>query len=120
MLMGRGTVRLITQTINDFYFVVNVQNLTIPPVHRAQGPRVGVLAAAVLSALPPALEAARTAPRTTMQRSTLESRVQKVLPWFWLAWVVLTGLGVLCSGCRGGLVVTFAGLFRRADRRPHC
>ena len=30
--MGRGAVRLITQTINDFYFVVNVSNLAIPAV----------------------------------------------------------------------------------------
>jgi putative ABC transport system permease protein len=110
ILLGRGTVGLITQTINDFYFVVNVQNLTIPPATVVKGLLIGV-AAAVLSALPPALEASRTAPRTTMQRSTLESRVQKVLPWFWLAWAVLTGLGVLLLWLRGNLVVTFGGLF---------
>ncbi len=110
VLMGRGAVRLITQTINDFYFVVNVQSLAIPASTVLKGIVVGVLAA-VLSALPPALEAAGTAPRTTMQRSTLESRVQKVLPWLWVAWILLTGLGVLFLSVHGNLVITFAGLF---------
>lgn len=110
ILLGRGAVRLITQTINDFYFVVNVNNLAIPPSTVIKGIMVGVLAA-VLSALPPALEAARTAPRTTMQRSTLESRVRQILPWLWLAWLVLTALGVLFLAVRGNLLITFAGLF---------
>jgi putative ABC transport system permease protein len=110
ILLGRGAVRLITQTINDFYFVVNVSNLAIPSSTIIKGIVVGVLAA-VLSALPPALEAARTAPRTTMQRSALESRVRRLLPWLWLAWLVLTAVGILFLSLRGSLVITFAGLF---------
>ncbi|MEJ2752594.1 MAG: ABC transporter permease, partial [Chloroflexota bacterium] len=110
IVMGRGAVRLITQTINDFYFVVNVNSLSIPPQTVLKGILVGVLAA-VFSALPPALEAARTAPRTTMQRSTLESRVRRLLPWLWLAWLVLTALGILFLSLRGSLIITFAGLF---------
>ena len=110
ILLGRGAVRLITQTINDFYFVVNVSNLAIPASTVIKGIVVGVLAA-VLSALPPALEAARTAPRTTMQRSALESRVRRLLPWLWLAWLVLTAVGILFLSLRGSLVITFAGLF---------
>jgi putative ABC transport system permease protein len=110
IMLGRGAVRLITQTINDFYFVVNVNNLDIPASTVVKGIVVGVLAA-VLSALPPALEAARTAPQTTMQRSALESRVRRILPWMWLAWLILTGLGILFLAVRGNLLVTFAGLF---------
>ncbi|MFN2135453.1 MAG: FtsX-like permease family protein [Candidatus Promineifilaceae bacterium] len=110
IVLGRGVVGLITQTINDFYFVVTVQNLAIPPLTIFKGISVGV-AAAVLSALPPALEAARTAPRTTMQRSTLESQVKRIMPWLWVAWVIVTGVGILLLVVRGGLVITFAGLF---------
>ncbi len=110
IVMGRGAVRLITQTINDFYFVVNVNSLSIPPQTVVKGIVVGVLAA-VFSALPPALEAARTAPRTTMQRSTLESRVRRILPWLWLAWLLLTAVGILFLSIRGNLIITFAGLF---------
>lgn len=110
ILLGRGAVRLITQTINDFYFVVNVNNLAIPPSTVVKGVLVGVFAA-VLSALPPALEAASTAPRTTMQRSALEGRVRRILPWLWLAWLALTVIGILFLSLRGSLVITFAGLF---------
>ncbi len=110
ILLGRGAVRLISQTINDFYFVINVQSLSVPQSTIVKGLVIGVLAA-VLSALPPALEAARTAPRTTMQRSALESRVKQALPWLWLAWLVLTAIGVLFLSLRGSLVITFAGLF---------
>jgi putative ABC transport system permease protein len=110
ILLGRGAVRLITQTINDFYFVVNVNSLDIPAFTVIKGIIVGVLAA-IFSALPPALEAARTAPQTTMQRSALESRVRQILPWMWLAWLILTGIGILFLSVRGNLLITFAGLF---------
>lgn len=110
ILLGRSTVQLITQTINDFYFVVNVQNVELPTWTLAKGVLVGV-AAAVLSALVPALEAARTSPQSTLQRSFLESRVQRVLPWLWLAWAGLTAVGVWLLWIRAGLVIMFAGLF---------
>ncbi len=110
ILLGRGAVRLIAQTINDFYFVVNVQNLTIPFTTVVKGIVVGVFAA-VVSALPPAVEAARTAPRTTLQRSALESRVKKLMPWMWVAWLVITAIGILFLYLPGSLTLTFAGLF---------
>ena len=110
ILLGRGTVRLITQTINDFYFVLNVQNVELLPLTLVKGILIGVLAA-VLSSLVPALEAARTSPQTTLQRSSLESRVSRVLPWLWLAWAALTLIGIWLLSIRAGLIVMFAGLF---------
>jgi putative ABC transport system permease protein len=110
ILLGRGMVRLITQTINDFYFVVNVQSVDVPLWTMLKGILIGV-AAAVLSSFVPALEAARTTPQSTLQRSTLESRVQRVLPWLWLAWALLTALGILLLWVRAGLFIMFAGLF---------
>ena len=110
ILLGRGMVRLITQTINDFYFIVNVQSVDVPLWTMLKGILIGVVAA-VLSSFVPALEAARTTPQSTLQRSTLESRVQRVLPWLWLAWASLTTLGILLLWIRAGLVIMFAGLF---------
>ncbi len=110
ILLGRSMVQLITQTINDFYFIVNVQNVELPTLTLVKGILVGV-AAALLSALVPAIEAARTSPQSTLQRSMLESRVRQVLPWLWLAWVGLTIMGVLLLWIRAGLVIMFAGLF---------
>ena len=109
ILLGRGMVRLITQTINDFYFVVNVYSVDVPLWTLLKGILIGV-AAAVISSFVPALEAARTTPQSTLQRSTLESRVQRVLPWLWLAWALLTALGILLLWIRTGLVIMFAGL----------
>ena len=37
VLLGRGLVRLVTQTINDLYFVVSVRELAIPPATLAVG-----------------------------------------------------------------------------------
>jgi putative ABC transport system permease protein len=110
ILLGRGMVGLITQTINDFYFVVNVQTVDIQSWTIIKGIVTGV-AAGLLSALVPALEAARTTPQSTLQRSTLESRAKRVLPWLWLAWAILTAVGAFLLWIRASLVITFAGLF---------
>lgn len=110
VLLGRGTVRLITQTINDFYFVVNVQDVSIPPFTLIKGVLIGI-GAAIAASFVPAWEAARTTPTSTLQRSTLESRVQRVIPWLWAAWGVLTVVGIFLLWIRANLVITFAGLF---------
>src|SRR5690606_31518949 len=102
---------LITQTINDFWFSVNVQDVTVPVSTLARGLLVGV-GASVLAALVPAIEAARTAPQSTLRRSTLESRIRRLLPWLVVAWAVLTAVGVALLWLRGGgLVTAFGGLF---------
>ena len=70
------------------------------------------LVGSVLAALAPAVEAARTAPQTTLRRSTLESRVRRLLPWLVVAWAALTAAGLVLLRLRGGgLVTAFGGLF---------
>ena len=111
VLLARSIVGLITQTINDFYFVVSVQQVTIPPFTLVKGLVIGV-AAALLASLVPALEAMRTSPQTILQRSSLESKVQGLLPWLVLAWVGTTLAGIaLLRLPQAGLVVAFSGLF---------
>jgi putative ABC transport system permease protein len=111
ILLGRGIVGLITQSINDFYFVVNVQSVSINPWSLGKGLAVGI-AASIFASVIPAIEAMRTSPQTTLQRSSLESQVRRLLPWLVLAWVVFTllGVGLLRIGT-GGLILAFAGLF---------
>ncbi len=111
IFLGRGMVRLVTQTINDLYFVVNVQDVTIPPFSLLKGLLIGVLAAIVASAVP-AMEALRTAPQSTLRRSTLESKTRKLLPWLVLAWLALftVGMGLLFLPT-DSLLVAFTGLF---------
>lgn len=111
IVLGRSIVGLITQTINDFYFVVNVQQVTLAKSTIVKGLVVGVSSALFASALP-ALEAMNTPPTLTLQRSTLEGKIRQLLPKLVLAWAALTGAGVLLLRWQAaGLVASFAGLF---------
>lgn len=111
ILLGRGMVQLITQTISSFYFTVAVRSVTIDPLSLVRGLVFGVLAALVASFFP-ALEALRTNPNAGLRRSTLESKIEGWLPWFFAAWFVLGGLGILLLLFESaGLVVAFTGLF---------
>jgi putative ABC transport system permease protein len=111
VLLGRGMVRLVTQTINDLYFVVNVQTIYVSPLTLVKGLVIGLLAA-VSAAILPAWEAMGTVAQTTLRRSALESKTQRLLPWFVLAWLLLGGLGVFLLWLPGAnLLIAFTGLF---------
>ncbi|KAM3108912.1 ABC transporter permease [Phormidesmis sp. 146-33] len=111
IVLGRSIVGLITQTINDFYFVVTVQQVTLAQSTIVKGLAIGVVSSLIASAVP-AIEAMNTPPSLTLQRSTLEGRVQKLLPTLVFAWFTATVLGVaLLKWQSAGLVAAFAGLF---------
>lgn len=111
IVLGRSIVGLITQTINDFYFVVTVQQVTLSNFTIAKGLIIGIASALFASALP-AIEAMNSTPSLTLQRSTLESKVRSLLPNLVLAWIGMTIVGILLLRWQsGGLVAAFAGLF---------
>lgn len=114
VILGRSIVGLITQTINDFYFVVNVQQVTLSNFTIVKGLIIGIFAALFASALP-AFEAMNTPPSMTLQRSSLENKVLQLLPKLALAWVGLTVFGIALLRWNGaglaGLTVAFTGLF---------
>jgi len=111
VVLGRTVVGLITQTINDFYFVVSVRQISLSGFTLAKGMLVGVASALVASALP-AWEAMATPPQMTLQRSSLEAGWQRLLPWFLPAAFLTGGLGVLLLRWDSrDLVPAFAGLF---------
>ncbi|HZF13983.1 MAG TPA: FtsX-like permease family protein, partial [Thermoanaerobaculia bacterium] len=108
--LGRGLVRLVTQTINDLYFVLSVQGLALPAWTLAKGFALGV-GATLAAALGPAIEATTAPPRAVLTRSTLEARVKKALP---RAGAVGTGLLALGGGLLalpGGIALAFVALF---------
>jgi putative ABC transport system permease protein len=78
-LLARGLVRLVTRTINDLYFTVSVEGVALDPLLLAKAAGLG-LAATLLAALAPALEAARAEPRLTTLRSIAEARVRTLVP----------------------------------------
>ncbi len=111
IVLGRSIVGLITQTINDFYFVVTVQQITLAQSTIVKGLAIGIVSSLIASAVP-AIEAMNTPPSLTLQRSTLEGKVQKLLPTLVVAWFAATLLGIaLLRWQSAGLVAAFAGLF---------
>ncbi|MEO0824640.1 MAG: FtsX-like permease family protein [Cyanobacteria bacterium J06642_9] len=111
IVLGRSIVGLITQSINDFYFVVYVRDISLSRLTLIKGMVIGIFAA-LFASLIPAIEAMRTSPQSSLKRSTLEGKVQKILPWLVLAWGLFTlgGIGLLRIE-NGGLVIAFGGLF---------
>lgn len=111
IVLGRGIVGLITQTINDFYFIVNVQQVTLSNVTIVKGLVVGIVSALLASAIP-AWEAMKTPPSMTLQRSTLENKLQQLLPALAGIWLGLTVVGLLLlQWPSASVVIAFAGLF---------
>jgi putative ABC transport system permease protein len=73
VFIGRALVQLVSQTINDLYFVVAV-NETVLPASSVAKALVAGFGAALAGALLPALEAAGSSPQLGMRRSVLEAR----------------------------------------------
>ncbi len=92
VLLGNALVGLVTQTINDLYFVVRIRELDLSMWTLLKGMAVG-LGSTILSALPPAREATRTSPSMVLKRSTSESSTREKIPS-----LLIAGLGLLVLG----------------------
>ena len=89
--LARALLLMVSRTINDLYFVLSVQELSVDP--RSIGIAIALgIGVAVVAALAPALEAARSAPSLGWRRSVLEARAAR-------------GAGLLAL-VSGGLLVT--------------
>jgi len=109
VLLGRGLVRLVTQTINDLYFVLTVRELSVPTLTLFEGAALGI-GATLLAAAAPAWEATQAPPRAVLTRSILESQLRQALPKVTLAGVGLLLIGLLLLIPKS-LVISFSGLF---------
>ena len=111
VLLGQGLVRLVTQTINDLYFVVTVRDLAVPAATLAKGAAIGI-GATLLAALAPAFEATQAPPRAVLTRSALEARLRRALPQATALGIGLGLLGTALLAIPGNrLGWSFAGLF---------
>jgi putative ABC transport system permease protein len=111
LAVGHGLVRLVSQTVNDLYYVVAVQQVTLPAgtIIEALGAGLGT---ALVASLLPALEAAGGAPQLGLRRSVLEGRAALVagrLSWLSLAFAV-AACGLI-AGSRRSVFAGFAALF---------
>lgn len=110
VILGRGAVQLVTQTVNDLFFVVTVRDIDIPLFTLLKGGVIGV-AAALLAAAIPAFEATSVPPAGALQRSDIEDRTRRILPWVSVGALALLGLGGALLLPEWNLVVAFGGLF---------
>ncbi|MCW5838910.1 MAG: ABC transporter permease [Anaerolineales bacterium] len=78
VVMGRGAVALVSQTINDVFYTMTVREVSLPAQSLLKGALLGLLATLV-AALIPAWEAAKSPPRRTLSRSQLESVSRRML-----------------------------------------
>jgi putative ABC transport system permease protein len=111
VLMGRGAVRLVSQTINDLFFVTTVRDIPIPLDSLIKGALLGILATSITAAFP-AWEAASVPPRTALSRANLESKAQRAIRWLAAAGIVtiLAGGAILLAPSKS-LILSFSGTF---------
>ena len=111
IVLGRGLVHLVSQTINDLYFRVEVRQLSVEPFSVAKGVLLG-MGATLLAALPPIREAVGIQATLTLQRSYLETNLRGAFQRAGLSGVLLVVLGVLTLAYPSRqLAAAFAGLF---------
>ncbi len=111
IIFGRGAVGLVSQTISDLYYTVNVQSITLAPFTLVKGAAIGLLAS-VLAAVVPSYEATRTPPAGVLRRSDVEQRAVKLVPYMTAVAVVLNIMGYLLLQLpTQSIVVGFIALF---------
>ena len=85
---------IISQTINDLYYVVSVREIYISPSIIIKGIALGVIAT-LLSALKPAKDASSVHPRSAMIRSEQESSLFKKIPGMTIAGIIFFTAGAV-------------------------
>jgi len=111
ILFGRGAVNLVSQTINDLFFVSTVRSVPVEISSLLKGAVLGTLATVATAAFP-AWEAASVTPRAALSRANLESKAEKVVRILGVigVLVILIGAGVL-SISQNSLIFSFLGTF---------
>jgi putative ABC transport system permease protein len=108
--LGRGAGVLVTRTINDLYYSVNVRDVSVSWPSLVKGYALGIFAA-LAAALAPAYEATSVPPISVMRRSLIEQRVGQLLPKLFIVGVVLMAVGAALLLLSHSLIVNFGGIF---------
>ncbi len=111
ILLGRLTVALVTQTINDLYFTLTVSDVNVDALSLVKGLLLGIFSALLAAALP-AYEASSVPAVTVLQRSDLEDRIRRLLPRLNIigAILILVGAAILIFG-QSNVSLLFGGIF---------
>ncbi len=111
IILGRGLIALVTQSINDLFFTLTVQSVTLSPLTLYKGLVAG-LGAGLLAAFFPALEATTVPPNNALKRSIEEGRIQRLIPGLTILGLllILFGWGIL-NYASHSLLLSFSALF---------
>jgi putative ABC transport system permease protein len=108
--IGQALVRLVAGTINDLYFVVAVERVTLPPGALLKALAAGISVALIAAAVP-AMEAARSLPQLGLKRSVLEARATAAAHWLLVTGVLLAaGAVAIVLGSSRSLAAGFVAL----------
>ena len=111
VLLAKGLVGRVVQTINDLYFVLSVTSITLLPASFLKGIALG-LGATVVAALVPAYEATRTEVAAVLRRSSIETRSHRrafVAAFYGTALAVVASAILLVPS--RSLLLSYTGLF---------
>ena len=92
--LGSALLTLVTRTINDLYFTLDVRQVEFSAFTLIKACLIG-LGVSLLSALPPAFEASNSPPGVVLQRTSVERRVSALAPVIFLAGVFLLLIGLV-------------------------
>lgn len=111
IIFGRFAVGIVSQTINDLYFSVNVSGITLSTFTLLKGAALGIFASTG-AALIPSIDATRTPPAGSMRRSSLEERTAQLVPYITVAALLFLLVGAaLLQIPTTSLFVSFGALF---------
>lgn len=110
IFLAQGLVKLVTQSINDLYFVLSVQELSVGFFSIAKAIILGV-GATLLAAFWPAREASEGEVSTVLQRSSNESKIKnRLLPLAGMGFLVGLAGGAILLIPSGGIVAGYIAL----------
>ena len=111
IVLGRSLVQLVTQTINDLYYVVSVRDIALSPLTLAKGLSLGI-GATLIATLAPAREATASSPGTVLRRSLEETRFRRWLPQLVRIGLVMSVVGAALLLMPGrSIVISYGALF---------
>lgn len=95
-LLGFALLELVTRTINDLYFSLNVKRVDFGSGTVAKAVALG-LGSALIATIPPAFEASASPPVTVLQSSAIERRAGMIIPVIAVAGVALVIIGLVIT-----------------------
>lgn len=108
--LGQFTIKMVSQTVNDLYFTTTINSTGISIASLVKGFLLGFITT-ILTAIPPALEAASVPAREALSRYSIEHHSRQRVWWMAVAGLSAFGITVLLLRLPSkSLIIGFAGI----------